>query len=127
MKSGVQFASLVLWLLLGVSSKGQPSLVYGTSSSIQSSNTVQQLRPGIGNTLLFTASGPAGNGVNRCAAVANDSFNGKIFLSDAGGNSLWSLNLNGSGLALVRSNANGAPLGVALDTLNQRLYYSTSS
>ncbi len=106
----------------------QTSLFYGTSSSIQTNNTVQRVNAsGAGNTLLFTATGTAANGVNRCTAVALDPWNGKVFLLDVGSNALWSVNLDGSGLALVRNQLTSAPLGVALDVLNQQIYYTTSS
>jgi len=106
----------------------QTPLFYGTSSATQTSNTVQRVNAnGTGNTLLFTATGPSANGVKRCTAVALDAWNGKVFLLDVGSNALWSVNLDGSGLAVVKSQLTSAPTGVALDVLNQRIYYTTSS
>jgi hypothetical protein len=108
--------------------KGQSPLFYGTSSATQTSNTVQRVNTnGAGNTLLFTATGAAANGVGRCTAVALDSWNGKMFLLDAGSNALWSVNLDGSGLAQVRNHLTNAPLSVALDVFNEKIYYSSSS
>ncbi|MEI6390982.1 MAG: hypothetical protein WCT12_07745 [Verrucomicrobiota bacterium] len=106
----------------------QSSLFYGTSSSSQTSNTVQRINSnGTGNTLLFTAPGGVTNGVGRCTAVALDFWNGKMFLLDAGSNALWSVNMDGSGLALVRNHLTNAPLGIGLDVFSQKIYYSSSS
>jgi len=106
----------------------QSRLLYGTSSATQTNNTLQRVSAnGSGNTLIFTATGTASNSVDRCTAIALDLLNGKIFVLDAGSNSLWSVNLDGSGLALVRSQLTNTPLSVALDVVNQRIYYASSS
>jgi len=106
----------------------QSSLFYGTSSSSQTSNTVQRINSnGTGNTLLFTAPGGVTNGVGRCTAVALDFWNGKMFLLDAGSNALWSVNMDGSGLALVRNHLTNAPLGIGLDVFSQKIYGTDSS
>jgi hypothetical protein len=115
-------------LVVGWTAGGQVALFYGTSSATQASNTVQRVNgDGTGNTLLFAATGPGANGVSRCTAVAVDSRNGKVFLLDAGSNALWSVNLDGSGLALVKGQLTSAPLSVALDVVNRQIYYATSS
>jgi hypothetical protein len=119
---------LLACLAIGWTARGQVALFYGTSSATQASNTVQRVNgDGTGNTLLFAATGPAADGVSRCTAVAVDSWNGKVFLLDAGSNALWSVNLDGSGLALVKDQLTSAPLAVALDVLNGQIYYTTSS
>lgn len=110
------------------SANAQARLLYSTSSAIQTNNTVQRVNANSsGNTLLFTATGAASNGVSRCTAVALDFWNGKVFLLDAGSNSLWSVNLDGSGLALVRSQLTNTPLSVALDVFNGQIYFTSSS
>lgn len=114
------------WLLFVPSAGAQPRLFFSSSSATQSSNTVQQLIVnGSPSTLLFTAG--AANGVSRCTALGLDSWNGMMFLLDAGSNSLWSFHLNGSGQGLVRNQLANAPLSVALDVLKQKIYYTSSS
>jgi hypothetical protein len=54
-------------------------------------------------------------------------LNGKLFLLDGTAGALWSLNLNGSGLTLVKSGLTNFPTDLALDVLNQEIYYTTSS
>ncbi len=114
-------------LLLAASQAGAQTIFYTTTSAAQISNTVEQvLANGAANTLVFNTAGGAPQ-VSRCTAAALDSWNGKIFFVDAGTSGLWSLNLDGSGLAIVKSNLTSFPLSLALDVLNEKIYYTTSS
>ena len=102
-------------------------IYYTTSSATQTNNTLQRMDyTGNNNTLLFTA-GAGGNSVTRCTALALDLNNSAIIFSDAGVKGLWSVNLSGSGLALIKSNLTDVPLDLALDVTNQLIYYATSS
>jgi hypothetical protein len=116
-------ASLLACVLApALSGRGQ-TLYYGTSSAILASNTVQSVvTNGTDNALLFTASGS----VDRCTAVAVDPLNSKLFLADADANHVWSLNLSGGSLTSVSSVLAFAS-GLALDTVNQNIYYTTTS
>jgi hypothetical protein len=82
-------------------------------------------------TLLFTATGPTvngGNGVSRCTAIAVDPSSSKMFLADAGAGRIWSMNLNGGGLTPVATAPAGStPTGLALDTVNQQVYFTVGS
>jgi hypothetical protein len=103
-------------------------IYYNTSSSTLGQNTVDRVATnGSGQATLLTASGVDGNKLNRCTAVAVDGLNGKLFLLDGAGNSLWSANFDGSGLALIKSGLTNFPTDLALDVLNQKIYYTTSS
>lgn len=107
-------------------------IYFTTSSSVQGSNTVQRVDyTGSNNVTVFIASGPVangGNGVSRCTALAVDLLNSKIFVADAGAQTIWGMNLDGSGLAAVGTNAaNSFPTDVALDTTNKRVYFTVSS
>jgi len=106
-------------------------IYFTTSSTIQSSNTVQQLDyAGAGNSVLFTATGPTangGNGVSRCTALAVDLSHSRIFVADAGAQKIWSMNLAGGALTTVAATTNCFPTGVALDTTNQQVYFTASS
>lgn len=114
-------------LVAGWAVRGQTQLLYGTSSATQPNNTVQRVNAdGTSNTLLFTAAGAAANSAGRCTAVAVDPLRGSIFLSDVSSEALWRVNLDGSGLTLVKNHLPGPALGIALDTLNGIIYYSTS-
>src|ERR1019366_2992774 len=96
----LQAAGFIACLLVSALQAQGQTLYYGTSSTITASNTVQSVvTNGTANTLLFTAS----SGVDRCTAVAVDSLNSKIFLADADGNGVWSLNLNGGSLTYINS------------------------
>src|SRR5437868_4446893 len=102
------------------------TIFYGTSSAAQVSNTVERVGAnGSGNTLLLTATGSPS--LSRCTAVALDAWNGKVFLADGGGSSLWSVNLDGTGLALVKNGLVNFPGSLALDVLKEQIYYTTSS
>ena len=106
-------------------------IYFTTSSTIQSSNTVQQLDyAGTGNSVLFTATGPTangGNGVSRCTALAVDLLHSRIFVADAGAQKIWSMNLTGGALTTIAATTNCFPTGVALDTTNQQVYFTASS
>lgn len=114
---------LVTCLLLGWRAEAQ-SLYYSTSSAQQSQNTLDNVATnGTGNTALLTASGS----LARCTSVAVDALNGKLFFIDGQSAALWSVNLNGSGLALVKSGLTNFPTDLALDVLNEKIYFTTSS
>jgi len=105
-----------------------PPLYYNTSSSTLSLNTLDSVATnGSGNAVLLTATGVDFNKVNRCTAVAVDGRNGRLFLIDGATSSLWSVNLNGSGLTLVKNGLASFPSDLALDVLNQKIYFTTSS
>jgi hypothetical protein len=104
------------------------AIYYNTSSSTLGQNTIDRVATnGSGSTTLLAATGIDGNKLNRCTAVAVDGLNGKLFFLDGAANSLWSANLDGSGLALVKSGLTNFPTDLALDVLNQKIYYTTSS
>jgi len=103
-------------------------IYYTTSSTTQGNNTVQEMDyTGLNNSLLFTAGGLNANGVLRCTALAVDTANSLIFVADAGGNAIWSMNLTGGNLSQVASGLSGVPLDLAVDTANQVIYFATSS
>jgi hypothetical protein len=103
-------------------------IYYTTTSTLQAGNTVQRMDyTGLNNTLLFTAGGVDGNGVRHCTSLALDPVNGLLFLGDAGINALWSMNLAGGNLTKLTTGLPGAPLDLAVDPVNQLLYYTTSS
>ncbi len=104
-------------------------IYFTTSSYTQGDNTIQSVSyNGTGGTVLFTASGAAGNGVSRCTALALDLLHSQIFFADAGANALWSIPLSGSSAATsIESNLPAPPLDLALDVSNQFIYYVTSS
>lgn len=117
----------VLCLLAGWPARTQP-VYYNTSSAIQSLNTLSSVSTsGSAMSMLFTATGAGSNNVSRCTAMAVDGLNGKLFFLDGVSNSLWSVNLDGSDLTLIRSGLTSFPNDLALDVLNQRIYYTTSS
>ena len=104
------------------------ALYFNTSSTVLGQNTVDRASTNGGSaTTLFTATGSDLNHVNRCTAVAVDALNSKLFLIDGPTGDMWSLNLDGTGLALVKSGLIGFPTDLALDVLNQFIYYTTSS
>ncbi len=118
---------LVFCLLAGRAAPGQP-VYYNTSSTILSQNTLDSVATnGSGNSVLITATGIDFNKLNRCTAVAVDGLNGKLFLVDGAANAIWSVNLNGSGLTLVKNGLISYPTDLALDVLNQKIYFTTSS
>jgi hypothetical protein len=120
-------AVLVFCLLAGRAAPTLP-LYYDTSSATLSLNTLDSVATnGSGNAVLLTAAGVDFNKVNRCTAVAVDDLNGKLFLIDGAANALWNLNLDGSGLTLVKGGLTNYPTDLALDVLNQKIYFTTSS
>jgi hypothetical protein len=103
-------------------------IYYTTTSATLGSNRVQRMDyTGLNNTLLLTAGGIDGNGVQRCTALAVDPVNSLVFVADAGGSDIWSMSLTGANLAKVAGGLAGAPLDLAVDAPNQLLYYATSS
>jgi hypothetical protein len=121
------FGGLMLCLLAGRSAT-PPPLYYNTSSATLSLNTLDSAATnGSGNSVLFTATGVDFNKVNRSTAVAVDGLNGKLFFIDGLASALWSVNLDGSGLTLVKNGLTSFPIDLALDVLNQKIYYTTSS
>jgi hypothetical protein len=103
-------------------------IYYTTTSTTQGNNSVQRVDyTGLNNTLLFTASGIDGNGVRRCTSLALDPVNGLLFVGDAGINAIWSMSLTGGNLTKLVTGLAGAPLDLAVDPVNQVLYYTTSS
>jgi hypothetical protein len=122
---------LVLCLLAGGRAESQvaPSpIYYNTSSSTLSANTLDSVATnGTGNAPVLTATGNGLNNVNRCTAVAVDALNGRLFFIDGQANAIWSVNLNGTGLVLVKSGLTSYPTDLALDVLNEKIYFTTSS
>ncbi len=117
-------------LFTGWRAPGQ-TLFYSTSSASQGNNSVEHVTTGgAANASIFTASGPivnGGNGASRCTALALDVSLQKIFLADAGSSNIWSMNLDGTGLAAIATNLNSTLTDLALDTVNQKIYFTTSS
>jgi hypothetical protein len=119
---------LVVCLLSAWLAQAQPPLYYNASSATLSLNTLNSVATnGTGQATLFTADGPGVNNVNRCTAMAVDGLNGMLFFVDAQSYELWSVKLDGSGLALVESGLPNYPVDLALDVLNRKIYYATSS
>jgi hypothetical protein len=104
-------------------------IYFTTCSANQTGNTIQRVSyTGTGGTVLFTATGPASNGVSRCTALALDLLHLEIMFSDAGLKALWTIPLAGGSVATsVKSNLLAAPLDLALDVTNQIIYYVTGS
>jgi hypothetical protein len=115
--------SVAFCLLLSLRATAQP-VYYNTSSSTLANNTLRSVATnGANNTILFTANGA----VSRCTAMAVDALDGKLFLVDGQSNAIWSVNLSGTGAALIKSGLTNFPTDLALDVLNQRIYFTTSS
>jgi hypothetical protein len=73
---------------------------FSVSYTVQASNTIRRVSySGNDSATLFTASGS----VQRCTALALDSANGVIYLSDAGAASLWRIPLASGTPAAVLS------------------------
>jgi len=103
-------------------------IYYTTTSLTQGNNTIQRVDyTGLNSTLIFAATGIDGNHVNRCTSLAVDPLNSLIFIGDAGTSSIWSMNLAGGNLTKLVGTLAGAPLDLAVDPVNQLLYYTTSS
>ena len=119
---------LVLCLSVGWRMQAQQPIYYDTSSLTVGLNTLDSVGTnGSGNVTLFTATGVDFNKVDRCTAMAVDGLSGKLFLIDGAANAIWSVNLDGSGLILVKNGVTNYPTDLALDVLNQEIYYTTSS
>ena len=80
--------------------------------------------PPPGGGLLAVES--TGTSVNYTTAAADSTMNSAM-IGNAGSNALWSVNLDGSGLALVRNHLTNAPLGIGLDVFSQKIYGTDSS
>jgi hypothetical protein len=129
-KLALTFGFLVLLLFVGWPAQALPSppLYYNTSSANMFLNLLGSVATnGSGDAILIAATGVDGNKLNRCTAVAVDGLNGRLFLIDGAANAIWSVNLNGSGLTLVKNGLTNYPTDLALDVLNQKIYYTTSS
>lgn len=119
---------LAFCLLVGWRMEAQQPLYYGTSSTTLSLNTLDRVATnGSGNVVLFTATGVDFNKVNRCTSMAVDGLSSKLFCLDGTVNAIWSVDLDGSGLTLVKAGLTNYPTDLALDVLNQQIYYTTSS
>ncbi|HEY4415390.1 MAG TPA: hypothetical protein VGO57_06830 [Verrucomicrobiae bacterium] len=113
----------LLGLLAGRQVAAQP-VYYNTSSAAQPLSALASVSTnGGGNSTLYTAASPVG----RCTALAVDALNHKLFFVDGTANSLWSVSLTGTGLTLVKSGLTSYPTDLALDVLNQKIYFTTSS
>lgn len=118
---------MLLCLSVGWRTEAQ-QIFYDTSSATLGSNRLDRVATnGSGNVTLFTATGVDFNKVNRCTALAVDGSNGKLFFVDGAANALWSVNLDGSGLTQVKSGVTNYPTDLALDVVNQKIYFTTSS
>jgi hypothetical protein len=114
---------LLISLIAGGRAASQP-IYYNTSSATQSLNSLDRVATnGTANTNLLTAVGSVG----RCTAAAVDGLSGKLFFIDGASNALWTCSLTGSNLTLVKSGLTNFPTDLALDVLNQKIYFTTSS
>ena len=103
-------------------------IYYTTTSAALGTNQIRRMDyTGLNKTLLLTAGGIDGNGVQRCTALALDPVNSLIFVADAGASAIWSMSLTGGNLTKVAGGLVGAPLDLAVDPANQLVYYVTSS
>jgi hypothetical protein len=129
MSNGSIWRSLLLaGFCLAASRAWSQELFYATSSATQANNTVEILSTnGAANDSIFTATGAASDGVICCTAIAVDSSAQKVFLLDAAGQTIWRMNLDGSSLTAVATLTNSTPTDLALDTVNQQIYFTTSS
>ena len=124
----LRLGCLVFCVFAALQMQAQQPIYYGTSSATLGSNTLDSVATnGTGNTILFTATGIDFNKVNRCTAMAVDGLSGKLFLVDGFANAIWSVNLDGSGLTQIANGLTSYPTDLALDVLNQRIYFTTSS
>ena len=88
-------------------------IYYVTSSTVQGNNTLQRITyGGLNDVILLTATG--GSSVQRCTALDFDPVGEKLYLADAGAGALWSLNLDGSGLAGVEAGLVATPRHLGL-------------
>jgi hypothetical protein len=120
-------SSLLFCVLAAWPARSQP-LYYNNSSATLGLNTLDSVATnGSGGTVVLTATGVDFNKINRCTAVAVDALNGRLFFIDGPGNSIWSVSLGGTNLALVKSGLTSQPTDLALDVLNEKIYFTTSS
>ncbi len=113
--------------LLAWRAEAQP-IYYNGSSSTVSLNTLDSVGTnGSGNATLLTATGVDLSHINRCTSVAVDALNGKLFLADGLANGIFSANINGSSPTLIKNGLTNFPTDLALDVLNEKIYYTTSS
>ncbi len=126
LSSAIAITNVSLSLALDVN---QLQIYYASSSAAQAGNYIARVNySGQNFTSLLAATGTAGNGVQRCTALALDFYHSKIIFTDAGSKSIWLMNMSdGSGLTRVITGLPGAPLDVALDATNRMIYYVTSS
>src|SRR6202000_2157366 len=102
-------------------------IYYTTSSSTQTNNAIWCMDyTGNNNTKLFAATGGSA-GVSRCTAIAVDVAASKIFFTDAGTLKVFSLNLDGTDLAVLANLITSTPVDLTLDTVNHRVYYASDS
>lgn len=103
-------------------------LFYDTSSATLADNTVESYSLAASvNDPFFTATGAGFNNVIRCTAIAADPNLQKIFMLDASGQEIWSMNEDGSGLTSLATISIATPVDLALDTVNHVIYFATSS
>lgn len=115
--------ALLSILLAGGRILAQP-VYYNTSSANQVLNTLDRVATnGTANTNLLTAAGSVG----RCTALAVDGLSSKLFFVDGASNALWTCSLTGSNLTLVKNGLTNFPTDLALDVLNQKIYFTSSS
>jgi hypothetical protein len=118
---------LLICLLAGGWARAQ-TIYFNTSSSVLSANTLDSVATnGAGKSTLLAATGVDFNKISRCTAVAVDNLNSRLFLIDGETYDLWSLNLDGTGPTLVKGGLTNYPTDLALDVLNEKIYYTTSS
>jgi hypothetical protein len=100
-------------------------IYFTTSSTVTTNNTIQRIDyTGANRVILFAADGTS---LARCTALAVDLANAKIFVADAGAQTIWSLDLGGANPTALAAVTNGYPTGLALDTTNQQVYFTVSS
>jgi hypothetical protein len=127
---GLTVCLVAACLLAGPQARAQAVsqlVYYSASSATLSQNTLDGVSSNGVKSTLFTATGIDLNKVTRCTAVAADASNEKLFFLDGAAGALWSVNLDGSGLALVKNGLTNFPTDLALDVPNQQIYYTTSS
>ena len=120
--------SCVLLVLLAPRPAAAQPVYYSGSSATLALNTLASVATnGTGQTTLLTAKGVDFNKVDRCTAVAVDGLNHRLFFVDGAASAIWSVNLDGSSLTLVKSDLTSYPTDLALDVLRQQIYFTTSS
>lgn len=118
---------LAIFLLAAWRAESQP-IYYNASSATLAQNTLSSVATnGTGNTNILIAKGVDFNKINRCTAVAVDALNSKLFFIDGSANAIWSVGLDGSNLTRIATSLTPFPTDLALDVLNEKIYYTTSS